>query len=122
MAREAAVCLAKPVEAVSLGSLEELSSYVKVLWGHQVAVTAHKGAFGVVMFQCALRWGSSALCQTFHDKAGCAKQRPFSPFLHTGGSRGLVHGRLWRRDGVLAVTCAQEGVIRLKPQVSASKL
>ncbi|KAK7827817.1 hypothetical protein U0070_019641 [Myodes glareolus] len=39
-----------------------------------------------------------------------------------GGSRGLVHGRLWRRDGVLAVTCAQEGVIRLKPQVSASKL
>lgn len=73
MAREAAVCLAKPVEAVSLGSLEELSSYVKVLWGHQVAVTAHKGAFGVVMFQCALRWGSSALCQTLHDKAGCAK-------------------------------------------------
>lgn len=39
-----------------------------------------------------------------------------------GGSRGLVHGRLWRRDGVLAVTCAQEGVIRLKPQVSESKL
>ncbi|XP_021011058.1 acyl-coenzyme A thioesterase 8 isoform X2 [Mus caroli] len=39
-----------------------------------------------------------------------------------GGSRGLVHGRLWRRDGVLAVTCAQEGVIRLKPQVSKSKL
>lgn len=39
-----------------------------------------------------------------------------------GGSRGLVHGRLWRRDGVLAVTCAQEGVIRVKPRVSESKL
>ncbi|XP_012495948.1 PREDICTED: acyl-coenzyme A thioesterase 8 [Propithecus coquereli] len=39
-----------------------------------------------------------------------------------GGSRGLVQGRLWRRDGVLAVSCAQEGVIRVKPQVSKSKL
>ncbi|ELW48234.1 acyl-coenzyme A thioesterase 8 isoform X2 [Tupaia chinensis] len=39
-----------------------------------------------------------------------------------GGSRGLVHGRLWRRDGVLAVTCAQEGVIRVTPRVSESKL
>ncbi|XP_004698080.1 acyl-coenzyme A thioesterase 8 isoform X1 [Echinops telfairi] len=39
-----------------------------------------------------------------------------------GGSRGLVHGRLWRQDGVLAVSCAQEGVIRVKPHVSASKL
>ncbi|XP_009231940.1 acyl-coenzyme A thioesterase 8 isoform X3 [Pongo abelii] len=39
-----------------------------------------------------------------------------------GGSRGLVHGRLWRQDGVLAVTCAQEGVIRVKPRVSESKL
>ncbi|XP_023576473.1 acyl-coenzyme A thioesterase 8 isoform X2 [Octodon degus] len=39
-----------------------------------------------------------------------------------GGSRGLVHGRLWRQDGVLAVSCAQEGVIRVKPRVSESKL
>ncbi|KAF6087251.1 acyl-CoA thioesterase 8 [Phyllostomus discolor] len=39
-----------------------------------------------------------------------------------GGSRGLVRGQLWRRDGVLAVSCAQEGVIRVKPQVSGSKL
>ncbi|XP_074149660.1 acyl-coenzyme A thioesterase 8 [Sminthopsis crassicaudata] len=39
-----------------------------------------------------------------------------------GGSRGLVHGRLWRRDGVLAVTCAQEGMIRLKHQELESKL
>ncbi|XP_064132219.1 acyl-coenzyme A thioesterase 8 isoform X2 [Loxodonta africana] len=39
-----------------------------------------------------------------------------------GGSRGLVHGRLWRRDGVLAVSCAQEGVIRVKPRDSKSKL
>ncbi|KAJ8258528.1 hypothetical protein COCON_G00175400 [Conger conger] len=29
-----------------------------------------------------------------------------------GGSRGLVQGRLWRRDGVLAVSCVQEGVLR----------
>ncbi|KAM8775686.1 acyl-coenzyme A thioesterase 8 [Rhynchonycteris naso] len=39
-----------------------------------------------------------------------------------GGSRGLVRGHLWRRDGVLAVSCAQEGVIRVKPQHSESKL
>ncbi|KAB1262306.1 Acyl-coenzyme A thioesterase 8 [Camelus dromedarius] len=39
-----------------------------------------------------------------------------------GGSRGLVQGRLWRQDGVLAVTCAQEGVIRVTPQGSKSKL
>ncbi|XP_068598909.1 acyl-coenzyme A thioesterase 8 [Brachionichthys hirsutus] len=32
-----------------------------------------------------------------------------------GGSRGLVQGRLWRRDGVLAVSCCQEGVLRLTP-------
>nr|KAF6470653.1 acyl-CoA thioesterase 8 [Molossus molossus] len=41
---------------------------------------------------------------------------------YIGGSRGLVRGQLWRRDGVLAVSCAQEGVIRVKPQVSESKL
>ncbi|XP_058034030.1 acyl-coenzyme A thioesterase 8 [Ahaetulla prasina] len=40
-----------------------------------------------------------------------------------GGSRGLVQGRLWRRDGVLAVSCAQEGVIRLQEeQPATSKL
>ncbi|XP_018589663.1 acyl-coenzyme A thioesterase 8 isoform X2 [Scleropages formosus] len=33
---------------------------------------------------------------------------------HIGGSRGLVQGRLWRRDGVLAASCAQEGVLRVK--------
>nr|KAF6470649.1 acyl-CoA thioesterase 8 [Molossus molossus] len=43
-------------------------------------------------------------------------------FVRAGGSRGLVRGQLWRRDGVLAVSCAQEGVIRVKPQVSESKL
>ncbi|XP_004618803.1 acyl-coenzyme A thioesterase 8 [Sorex araneus] len=40
----------------------------------------------------------------------------------TGGCRGLVQGRLWRRDGVLAVSCAQEGVIRVEPRISESKL
>nr|KAF6329501.1 acyl-CoA thioesterase 8 [Myotis myotis] len=39
-----------------------------------------------------------------------------------GGSRGLVRGQLWRRDGVLAVSCAQEGVIRVKPPVTESRL
>ncbi|XP_019681992.2 acyl-coenzyme A thioesterase 8 isoform X5 [Felis catus] len=39
-----------------------------------------------------------------------------------GGSRGLVQGRLWRRDGILAVSCAQEGVIRVQSRVSESKL
>uniref|UniRef100_W5K6J2 Acyl-coenzyme A thioesterase 8 n=3 Tax=Astyanax mexicanus TaxID=7994 RepID=W5K6J2_ASTMX len=38
-----------------------------------------------------------------------------------GGSRGLVHGRLWRQDGVLAASCAQEGVLRVK-QTTQSKL
>ncbi|TNN78584.1 Acyl-coenzyme A thioesterase 8 [Liparis tanakae] len=39
-----------------------------------------------------------------------------------GGSRGLVQGRLWRRDGVLAASCSQEGVLRVKPVKGSSKL
>ncbi|XP_010867781.2 acyl-coenzyme A thioesterase 8 [Esox lucius] len=39
-----------------------------------------------------------------------------------GGSRGLVQGRLWRRDGVLAASCAQEGVIRVSTMTTNSKL
>ncbi|XP_028854574.1 acyl-coenzyme A thioesterase 8 [Denticeps clupeoides] len=40
-----------------------------------------------------------------------------------GGSRGLVQGRLWRKDGVLAASCAQEGVLRVKANAeSRSKL
>ncbi|KAL1007845.1 hypothetical protein UPYG_G00092380 [Umbra pygmaea] len=39
-----------------------------------------------------------------------------------GGSRGLVQGRLWRRDGVLAASCAQEGVIRVSTVKTDSKL
>ncbi|MCI4390365.1 hypothetical protein PGIGA_G00121690 [Pangasianodon gigas] len=38
-----------------------------------------------------------------------------------GGSRGLVQGRLWRQDGVLAASCAQEGVLRVK-DMTQSKL
>lgn len=48
---------------------------------------------------------------------GCSLT-PFS----AGGCRGLVHGRLWRRDGVLAVTCTQEGVIRVEQNPNQSKL
>lgn len=32
----------------------------------------------------------------------------------TSGSRGVAFGRLWTRDGQLAVTCAQEGLLRAK--------
>ncbi|KAM6927355.1 acyl-coenzyme A thioesterase 8 [Xenentodon cancila] len=39
-----------------------------------------------------------------------------------GRSRGLVHGRLWRRDGVLAASCSQEGVLRVRPAPETSKL
>ncbi|MEQ2165226.1 hypothetical protein GOODEAATRI_014708, partial [Goodea atripinnis] len=39
-----------------------------------------------------------------------------------GSSRGLVEGRLWRRDGVLAASCSQEGVVRVKPVTENSKL
>ncbi|XP_054029391.1 acyl-coenzyme A thioesterase 8 [Dryobates pubescens] len=39
-----------------------------------------------------------------------------------GGARALVQGRLWRRDGVLAVTCVQEGVIRVEPRQMKSNL
>ncbi|XP_028301763.1 acyl-coenzyme A thioesterase 8 [Gouania willdenowi] len=39
-----------------------------------------------------------------------------------GSCRGLVQGRLWRRDGVLAVSCSQEGVLRVKPVTHSSKL
>ncbi|XP_078508024.1 acyl-coenzyme A thioesterase 8 [Lissotriton helveticus] len=39
-----------------------------------------------------------------------------------GASRGLVQGRLWRRDGVLAVSCAQEGVFRVKQKHPKPKL
>ena len=34
--------------------------------------------------------------------------------LFAVGSRALTLGRFWRRDGVLAVSVAQEGVIRGK--------
>lgn len=39
-----------------------------------------------------------------------------------GGSRGLVQGRMWRKDGVLAASCSQEGVLRVKPAKQISKL
>ncbi|XP_065129097.1 acyl-coenzyme A thioesterase 8 isoform X1 [Paramisgurnus dabryanus] len=38
-----------------------------------------------------------------------------------GGSRGFIQGRMWRQDGVLAASCAQEGVLRVKA-MSQSKL
>jgi acyl-CoA thioesterase len=38
----------------------------------------------------------------------------FAVLCSAVGNRGLAFGRIWRRDGVLAVSCAQEGVIRFK--------
>lgn len=76
--------------------------------------------------QSALVQGSPTWTEPFSRSLfGCVEgeRRPFLPFsLPAGGSRGLVRGQLWRRDGVLAVSCAQEGVIRVKPQVLESKL
>uniref|UniRef100_UPI00398EA5C7 acyl-coenzyme A thioesterase 8 n=1 Tax=Pristiophorus japonicus TaxID=55135 RepID=UPI00398EA5C7 len=40
----------------------------------------------------------------------------------SGGCRGLVQGRLWKQNGVLAVSCAQEGVFYVKPTPNGSKL
>ncbi|XP_078275064.1 acyl-coenzyme A thioesterase 8 [Rhinoraja longicauda] len=40
----------------------------------------------------------------------------------SGGCRGLVQGRLWKQNGVLAVSCAQEGVFYVKPNPAGSKL
>ncbi|XP_067904212.1 acyl-coenzyme A thioesterase 8 [Heterodontus francisci] len=40
----------------------------------------------------------------------------------SGGCRGLVQGRLWKQNGVLAVSCAQEGVFYVKPTPNESKL
>nr|XP_033770687.1 acyl-coenzyme A thioesterase 8 [Geotrypetes seraphini] len=39
-----------------------------------------------------------------------------------GDCRGLVCGHLWRKDGVLAVSCAQEGVLRVKEKQLESKI
>ncbi|CAL1608768.1 unnamed protein product [Knipowitschia caucasica] len=39
-----------------------------------------------------------------------------------GGCRGLVQGKMWRRDGVLAASCSQEGVLRVKSAKHSSKL
>lgn len=42
----------------------------------------------------------------------------------SGDGRGLVHQRIYRRDGLLVATCVQEGVVRLKQpkQDPAAKL
>ncbi|KAF2766965.1 Thioesterase/thiol ester dehydrase-isomerase [Teratosphaeria nubilosa] len=39
-----------------------------------------------------------------------------------GDGRGLVHQRMYTRDGVLIATCIQEGLVRLKQDTPASKL
>ncbi|KAH9844971.1 Acyl-CoA thioesterase [Teratosphaeria destructans] len=40
-----------------------------------------------------------------------------------GDGRGLVHQRMYTREGVLIATCIQEGLVRLKQDTpSASKL
>lgn len=129
-----------PSEIFPRELLEEASGYVKVLSNCHVGFS-QESAPGTIpkrlikghleigrghSTRCALVWGSHTGCTLFkkHVWPRCeGERRPFSPFPSpTGGSRGLVQGRLWRRDGVLAVSCAQEGMIRVKPRVSESKL
>jgi len=31
-----------------------------------------------------------------------------------GNARGLAFGKIFRRDGTLAVTCSQEGLVRIR--------
>lgn len=66
-----------------------------------------------------LSWGMGEACILYMDLEVYPIQCSFS---YPGNSRGLVHGRLWRRDGVLAVTCAQEGVFRVREDTPQSKL
>ena len=33
----------------------------------------------------------------------------------TGGSRGIARGRIYRADGTLVATAAQEGLVRYQP-------
>lgn len=137
-------CLAKLLIKVVLRTsdlFEEARGYVKVLlngkWGargrsyspttdHTRLIQRHLEIGGDHNTQCAPGRGSPTWIAPFsRSTSGCAKgeRRPFLPFsLPIGGSRALVHGQLWRRDGVLAVSCSQEGVIRVKPWVSESKL
>ncbi|KAK3578954.1 hypothetical protein CHS0354_034743 [Potamilus streckersoni] len=44
----------------------------------------------------------------------------FSP--QCGSGRALCYGRVWKRDGTLAMSIAQEGVVRNKPVETVSKL
>lgn len=84
-----------------------------------------------MLYECESPWAGKRRCQPAMGGGGGAGDTPSGrlQLLHsplpspTGGSRGLVQGRLWRRDGVLAVSCAQEGVIRLEEeQPGSSKL
>lgn len=88
-----------------------------------------------MLYDCESPWAGQCvnpLCQNstslcykaqFWLNNSCKGTTDALPVLcHTGGSRGLVQGRLWRRDGVLAASCSQEGVLRVKPVAEPSKL
>lgn len=87
-----------------------------------------------MLYECESPWAGQCLLPprvktpplcVIKQSFGCiiqARGLMCCPRCHTGGSRGLVQGRLWRRDGVLAASCSQEGVLRVKPVTVPSKL
>jgi len=55
--------------------------------------------------------GCRLLCTRFCSTLGCNCHTAVT--VVAVGNRALAVCRIWRRDGVLAVSCAQEGLVRL---------
>uniref|UniRef100_H0WR32 Acyl-coenzyme A thioesterase 8 n=1 Tax=Otolemur garnettii TaxID=30611 RepID=H0WR32_OTOGA len=132
----------KPVKIPTLSQLQRMEPK-QMFW---VRARGHTGEGDIKMHCCVAAYisdyaflGTALLPHWWQYKAHFMVSLDHSMWFHApfradhwmlyectspwaGGSRGLVHGRLWRRDGVLAVSCAQEGVIRVRPRVSESKL
>ncbi|XP_045836838.1 acyl-coenzyme A thioesterase 8 [Meles meles] len=132
----------KPVKPPTLNQLQSMEPK-QMFW---VRARGHIGEGDMKMHCCVAAYisdyaflGTAMLPHQWRHKVHLMVSLDHSMWFHTpfradhwmlyecespwaGGSRGLVQGRLWRRDGVLAVSCAQEGVIRVKPWDSESKL
>ncbi|KAF9890113.1 hypothetical protein FE257_006274 [Aspergillus nanangensis] len=58
----------------------------------------------------------------FHNQSKLRADEWLLAEVHTswaGESRGLMHQRIWSRDGVLLATCIQEGIVRLGSEKSS---
>lgn len=88
-----------------------------------------------MLYECESPWAGQCSPPVSKTPPVCVRKQSFGCIIHarrrtdalpvmchTGGSRGLVQGRLWRRDGVLAASCSQEGVLRVKAAREPSKL